>query len=302
MTTRPPAWKVWLTAARPRTLTATLAPVLLGLAAAWGGCARLDLVNALATLVGALGIQIGTNFFNDYADSRTGADSERRLGPPRATSLGWVTPRAMLVATAAAFLVATLAGLVLIARCGLVFFWIGLSSLICGVWYTAGRKSLAYLGLAEPFVLVFFGPVAVAGTAYAQCGRWLPDALILGLGPGALSTILLVLNNMRDREGDDAAGKKTLVVRFGKHFGLGEIFGCLLVAAAAPPLAGWLSGSLVGIRPPMLLPAIFIAVAAPLALRAAHRAEGRDFNALMARTGQMLMIYAVLSLPGLLLR
>lgn len=289
---RPSAVGVWVVAARPRTLGAAVAPVLLGLAIAWGLRGALDVVNAVATLVGAVAIQVGTNFFNDFADSLTGADKGGRLGPPRATSLGWVSGRVMLAATGVAFAVAIVAGLVLIARCGPVFLWIGVASLVCGVWYTAGRWSLAYLGLAEPFVLFFFGPLAVAGTVFAQTGTWEPVAWVAGLGPGALATVLLVLNNLRDRAGDAAAGKRTLVVRLGRRFGLGELGACHALAAGAvlvllglvrPEQAGWL-----GV---VYCYAVFSGVAL---VREAARAEGREFNALMGRAGLRLVVFCVL--------
>ena len=287
--TKPPGYVVWWTAARPRTLNAAVGPVLLGLAIAHGLGFALDWVNAVATLLGAVAIQIGTNFFNDFADSLTGADKCERLGPPRATSLGWVSQRAMLIATVVAFGLAVAAGLVLIARCGQVFFWIGIASLVCGVWYTSGRWSLAYLGLAEPFVLFFFGPLAVAGTVYAQSRTWEVVAMVAGLAPGALATVLLVLNNLRDRAGDAAAGKRTLVVRFGRGFGLVELGLChALAAGAVLALMFWLRPEQVGWLGVVYCYAVFTGV--DLVNKAA-RAVGKEFNLMMAEAGMRLFIF-----------
>jgi len=294
---RPPYWKIWLLAARPLTLTASWAPVVMGLAFAWGKCSHFDVLNAALTLAAATAIQVGTNFFNDFADGRMGADPIERLGPPRATALGWVSPREMLLATVFAFAVAVVCGVVLVYRSGTILLWIGLISIVCGVWYTAGRYSLAYLGLAEPFVLIFFGPVAVAGTVYAQCSIWFDEAFLLGLGPGALSTILLVLNNMRDRETDAAVGKNTLVVRFGKNFGLLQIFANLLIATAAPVLTGWLCKEEVRMEL-VLLPSIGTVVASQKLIHSAKCARGREFNKLMAYTSALIAIYCLLSLPA----
>ncbi len=164
-------WQTWFLAARPKTLFAGICPVVLGTALA----EREGLANpvaALAALLGALSIQIGTNFCNDYFDFRQGADTGDRKGPTRAVAAGLVSPAMMLAATLAAFSITAAVCLYLVARAGWPLAVLGAISILCGVWYTATRFSLAYLGLGDLFVLVFFGPVAVAGTFYVQALRF----------------------------------------------------------------------------------------------------------------------------------
>ncbi|NNF03262.1 MAG: 1,4-dihydroxy-2-naphthoate octaprenyltransferase, partial [Rhodothermales bacterium] len=181
---------VWIEASRPKTLWAAVAPVLLGIAAATAGGVFHFTAAALA-LVGALLIQVGTNYFNDYADFVKGADDADRTGPRRVVQAGLVSPEAMLRATALVFTMAVGSGTYLMIRGGWPIVLIGFSSILVGILYTGGRFSLAYRGVADLFVLVFFGPVAVAGTYYVQALSWPPAIWFAGLGPGLMAVSIL---------------------------------------------------------------------------------------------------------------
>lgn len=239
MTANPNAWFI---AIRPKTLAAAVAPVAVGTAVAahQGGAA---VGPAAAALAGALLIQIGTNFANDYYDFVHGADTESRVGPTRAVAAGLITPAGMRAGTATAFLLAVAVGVYLTAVGGWPVVAIGLASIAAGVGYTAGgRRSLGYRGLGDLFVFVFFGPVAVAGTTYVQRLAWPPEALLAALPVGLLAVAILVVNNHRDAETDRLSGKQTLAVRFGGRFSRAEYVGLLLAAFAVPGLhwaLGW---------------------------------------------------------------
>jgi len=225
--------RAWLLAARPRTLIAAIAPVVTGtgLAAFHDVLAWLP---AAAALLGAVLIQIGTNLANDYYDFVRGGDTEERIGPVRVTQAGILRPevvrRGMVVTLAAAVLV----GVYLVSVAGWPIVLIGLASVACAVLYTGGPFPLAYHGLGDVFVFVFFGLVAVGGTYYVQALAWPLDALLAGAGLGALSTAILVVNNLRDIDTDARAGKRTLAVRLGVRGTQVEYVATLLVAAAVP--------------------------------------------------------------------
>jgi 1,4-dihydroxy-2-naphthoate octaprenyltransferase len=225
--------RAWIVAARPKTLIAAIAPVLAGtgLAAHHGVLAWLP---ASAALLGAVLIQIGTNFANDYYDFVRGGDTPDRIGPVRVTQAGLLAPdtvrRGMVVTLALAMLV----GVYLVSVGGWPIVWIGLASIACAVLYTGGPFPLAYHGLGDVFVFVFFGLLAVAGTYYVQGLTWPSDALLAGAGLGALSTAILVVNNLRDIDTDERAGKRTLAVRLGASATKVEYVLMLVVAAAVP--------------------------------------------------------------------
>ena len=224
---------VWVWAVRPKTLPAAVAPVLVGTAMAQEAGA-LHLKAALMALLGAVLIQIGTNLCNDYVDFRKGADTDARRGPLRVTQAGLVSVDAMRRATLLVFALAALAGLYLIVRGGWPIALIGALSITAGILYTAGRYPLAYVGLGDIFVLIFFGPVAVGGTYYVQAMDISTEVLVAGLATGLMAAAILQVNNIRDMEGDRAAGKRTLVVRFGRRFGITLWAGCVVVAALIP--------------------------------------------------------------------
>ena len=212
---RPSAARIWLMAARPRTLPAAVAPVLVGTALAWTE-GTFKVLTFLAALIGALFIQVGTNLSNDYSDARRGADTEDRLGPVRVTAGGLVPPRQVLVATYVAFAVAVLAGVYLIATAGWELLAVGAASILAGVLYTGGPRPYGYEGLGEVFVFLFFGVVAVAGSYFAQTEALEWEALVLAVPVGLLASAILVVNNVRDLETDRRAGKRTLAVRLGR--------------------------------------------------------------------------------------
>ena len=220
-------------AARPKTLTAAIAPVVTGtgLAAYHDVLAWLP---AVAAMLGAILIQIGTNLANDYYDFVRGGDTEERVGPVRVTQAGILPPetvkRGMIVTLAAAVLV----GVYLVWVGGWPILWIGLASVACAVLYTGGPFPLAYHGLGDVFVFLFFGLIAVGGTYWVQGLAWPPDAMLAGVGLGALSTAILVVNNLRDIETDAKAGKRTMAVRLGPDGTKVEYVVALAVAAAVP--------------------------------------------------------------------
>ncbi len=209
------ALKSCLLAARPKTLPAAIVPVWAGCVLAWKLSGAFDLPLALATLLGAVAIQIATNFFNDAIDARKGADTERRLGPTRVTASGMMSPRRVM-GIAAGFLAAALVcGVFLYQARGWPIVLIGIPSLFLAYGYTGGPFPLAYRGMGELFVILFFGLIAVAGTVFIQTGHWPHEALLLGGQVGLLSAVLISINNFRDREEDSSTGKRTFAVRFG---------------------------------------------------------------------------------------
>lgn len=250
---------IWIAASRPRTLPAAVAPVLAASALAWRD-GDFTAPAALAALGFALLVQIGTNFANDYYDFMKGADTAERVGPRRAVAAGWVAPTVMKRAMIAVFAAAFLVGLTLLGYGGWPLLAVGAASILCGVAYTGGPYPLGYNGLGDVFVFIFFGLVAVGATYFVQAGAITGEAWIIGAGIGALAANILVVNNYRDAETDAKAGKRTLVVRFGRGFarvqfalshcvavtalitvGAGEWYPAVTVAAAAVcVMAGWI--------------------------------------------------------------
>jgi 1,4-dihydroxy-2-naphthoate polyprenyltransferase len=234
--------RVWLLAIRPRTLPAAVAPVVVGTGmAASRGVA--DLLPALAALVGALLIQVATNLANDVFDHLKGGDTEGRIGPARVVQAGLLPAAAVWRATLLTLGLALLVGIYLVWVGGVPILVIGILSLVCAVAYTGGPFPLAYHGLGDLFVFLFFGWVAVAGTYWVQALVFEPDLLLAGTAMGALITAILVVNNLRDRETDAAAGKRTLAVRLGRRGTQAQFVLLLLVGGAVPPvgmvLFGW---------------------------------------------------------------
>ena len=284
--------KYWLLAARPKTLLASMAPVAIGTAIAYRD-GVMHLASALAALLGAVSIQIGTNFCNDYFDFFQGADTADRKGPTRAVQAGLISARAMLAATILVFSVAALVCVYLAWRAGWPLVVIGALSILLGVLYTAGRRSLAYMGLGDPFVLAFFGPVAVGGTYYVQA-RTLPLwLLVAGLAPGLLSVGLLVVNNLRDVEEDRLANKRTPVVRFGTSAARWQYTVCIALASSIPVWL-WSQGSLPS---PCLLASAIIFPGA-LVIRQVWICDGVLLNPCLAKTAGLLLMYSVLFCVG----
>jgi 1,4-dihydroxy-2-naphthoate octaprenyltransferase len=291
----PGSIRAWILAARPATLTAAFAPVAVGSACAWHvGGFRWDA--ALAALVGAFLIQIATNFANDMFDFQKGADTEERLGPTRAAQAGLLTVGQLRRGIIVTFALAIGIGIYLTWIAGPAVIVIGLASMAAGLAYTGGPFPLAYNGLGDVFVLAFFGFVAVCGTAFVQA-LFVPDIAWAASVPiGALATAILVVNNVRDFEGDARAGKTTLVVRFGRQGGVRE-YAFLLVAAYATPvfmfLLGWTSAW-------VCLPLVTMLWAARL-FASVVSDRGVALNQTLAWTAKLLSLFGVLFAIGIAL-
>lgn len=284
----------WILAARPATLTAAAAPVAVGTACAYaaGGFAAGP---AIAALVGAFLIQIGTNFANDVYDGERGVDGPARLGPVRAVAAGLVTGAQLRRGMVVAFALAAVCGLYLAAVAGWPVVAIGVASVASGVAYTGGPWPLGYHGLGDVFVLGFFGFVAVCGTAFVQAGAVPALAWWLALPVGAIATAVLVVNNLRDRHGDRVSGKRTLAVRLGRRAAIAE-YTLLLAVAYAVPLARVLAGDPAW----LLLPWVTAAWAVQLAIRVAD-AEGRALNPLLGATAKLLLAFSLLLALGVVI-
>jgi len=286
----------WLEASRPKTLPAAIIPVMVGTALALAHRSA-DFGRAAICLAFALLVQIGTNFANDYFDFVQGADTAERVGPRRAVAAGLISPRAMLVATWLVLAVAFAVGLLLVRERGLVLLPIGVVSIICAIAYTGGPFPLGYNGLGDVFVFVFFGLVAVAVTFYVQVGAVTPDVLSCAAAIGLLAANILVANNYRDAETDARAGKKTLVVRFGRKFAVWQYALSHLVALLCPP-ALLVTG---GYRWPVLLPLILLPMAVALTRGLARSSAPAEQIALLGRTAAYLALFGVLLSIGVVI-
>ena len=284
-------------AARPRTLPAAIAPVLVGTAAAVEATDDIRWGAFVAALIGSIFIQIGTNLANDYSDARRGADTADRLGPVRVTSAGLVAPRRVLYATWLAFAVAVAAGIYLATVAGPIIIAVGAASIAAGVLYTGGPRPYGYAGMGELFVFLFFGLVAVNGSYYVQLEEldWLP--FWLSLSVGFLSTAILVVNNIRDIETDRRAGKRTLAVRLGRErtrrLYAALVAGAFLILPVGLLVSGGPALALLGL------------IAAPLVRRPSiavfTRTDGPALNGALAGTGALLAAFSVLVAAGLLI-
>lgn len=293
---RPGSVRAWLLAARPKTLTAAWAPVVVGTACAIAaGGARWGV--ALAALLGASLIQIGTNFANDVFDFEKGADDEDRLGPTRAVQAGLISVRAMRIGTAMAFLGATAAGVVLVAVGGWPIVVIGLLSILSGLAYTGGPYPLGYNGLGDVFVFVFFGLVAVCTTTWLQVGKVTDASVLAAVAMGALATAVLVVNNVRDVDTDVRVGKRTLAVRHGRRFAHVEYAVMMTLALAAPVVL--VTG--LGFGWPVLLPLATAPLAVVLTRRLFLARDGASHNILLGQTAGLLLVHGVLLSAGLVL-
>jgi len=285
--------RLWLLAARPKTLPASLAPVLVGTAPALGA-GHFDALAFVMALLGALFIQVGTNLSNDYSDARRGADSEDRLGPLRVTAGGLLPPASVLRATYLAFALAVACGVYLIIHAGWVLLAVGAASILAGVLYTGGPRPYGYEGLGELFVFLFFGLVAVVGSWYVQVQRLPAGPFLLAVPVGLLATAILVVNNLRDIESDARVGKRTLAVRMGVARTRLLYALCLAAAYVMLPVI-WGAGVLDGY---VLLPLL----TAPLALRVlsvvSHRRDGPSLNGALAGTAQLQLLFCLLLAAG----
>jgi 1,4-dihydroxy-2-naphthoate octaprenyltransferase len=286
---------VWVTAARPRTLLAALAPVIVGTSlAASEGTFRAGAF--AAALAGSVFIQIGTNLSNDYSDARRGADTEDRLGPVRVTAGGLMPPRQVLVGAYVAFGVAILAGLYLTLVAGIELLVVGLVSILAGVLYTGGPRPYGYEGLGEVFVFLFFGVVAVSGSYFVQTEEVTGEALALAVPVGLLAAAILVVNNIRDVETDRRAGKRTLAVKLGRARAR-KLFAAMVAVAFASPVVVWAAG---GLSAWILLALLASPLAVVLVCTVATRTDGPSLNSALARTGVLLALFSLLLAAGVL--
>ncbi len=277
----------WFLACRPKTLSVSLSPVLVGTAVAWHDNATLLWLPLLAAALGAAFIQIGTNLFNDVGDFLRGTDTPGRLGPKRATAEGWLTPGRVKAGAWFSFALAFLCGIYLVWHGGWPIVAIGLASLAAGWAYTGGPKPIAYGPLGEVFVFVFFGLVAVGGSYYLQTLTLTPMALIAGALVGIHAAAVITVNNYRDLDGDAKNGKNTLAVRLGRP-AIRRLYTAQMLApyALLPLLCslGWLAA----------LPLLSLLLALKLVRRFHREAPGQVFNSILAATAGLQLAFAIL--------
>jgi len=292
---QPGTVRAWVLACRPATLTAAVAPVLVGAAVAHH-LRPLATLPLIATFLGACLLQIASNFANDVFDFEKGADTIERLGPTRAVQAGLLSPAQMKTGLWVVIALALLVGSYLIAVAGWPILAIGLSGIVAAVAYTGGPYPLGYHGWGDVFVFLFFGLIAVGGTCFVQTGALSPLALFCAIPVGALATNILVVNNLRDRHTDRSANKRTLAVRFGKKAVLVQYCAQLSVSYAVPVVlyatgrASWW----------ILLPW----VSAPLSvsvLKGVFSEEGRALNPLLVATARLVFVFGALFAVGLFL-
>ena len=287
---------LWINSARPKTLSASIAPVIVGAAMAWVD-GPMNWLALVITLLSAVFIQIGTNFANDYYDHFKGSDTEGRIGPQRGIHTGQVSPAQMKKAFLLAFALAAMLGGFLVLKGGLPILIIGVISVISGYFYTGGPFPLAYVGLGDFFVLIFFGPVATGGTYFLQRGNFDLNAIFAGLATGLLSTAILAVNNFRDVHSDKAVAKNTLVVRLGRKFGLFEYALCVLGAYGIPIYLAVTNFD----RIYCLLTLVTLPFSIRMIRTMASYPPPETLNLLLADTGKLLLVFSLLFAVGYLL-
>jgi 1,4-dihydroxy-2-naphthoate octaprenyltransferase len=292
----PSGLRIWLMAARVRTLPAAVAPVLVGTALA-GYQHVFHPLRFIAALIGAVFIQVGTNLSNDYSDARRGADTEDRLGPVRVTAGGLVPPRQVLIATYLTFGVAVLAGIYLVIVAGWQLLLVGAASILAGVLYTGGPKPYGYEGLGELFVFLFFGIVAVAGSYFVQTKHLIWEAFALAVPVGLIAAAILVVNNFRDIDTDRRAGKRTLAVRLGRER-TRALYAVIVYGAFLLTPVTWVFGPL---KPWVLLPWLTLPMAAGVVRIVRNHTDGSSLNQALAQTGILQLAFCMLLSAGLLL-
>lgn len=286
---------IWIEAMRPKTLPAAVAPVFLGSAAAYVAGA-FDLLVAGICLGFALLIQVGTNFANDYLDGIKGADTEARIGPQRAVAGGLIAAQVMRRATFVVLALGFCLGLALIPAGGWGLLLVGVGSVACAWLYTGGSYPLAYNGLGDVFVVLFFGFVAVGCTFYVQAGTINWDVLLLGLGIGLLVNNILVVNNCRDVAEDASHGKRTLIVFFGRRWGLIQYVVSTLISGG---VVVWFWGAGFGLLTLLALFPVFYSLRLAFLLPRAQTSE--DFLEALKGSGIVVAAYGVLFSAGMVL-
>ena len=288
--------KNWFLAIRPKTLPAGVAPVLMGTMMAFGdGIGHVPA--ALVCFFTAFLLQIGTNLANDYYDFKKGADTIDRVGPTRVTQSGLIPPGQVKAAFIGVFALAALASIYLVTRGGWPIAVLAVLAILSGIFYTAGRHPLGYMGLGDLLVFIFFGPVAVAGTYYVQSLELNSAIIFAGVAPGLFSVAILTVNNLRDIDSDRKSGKNTLAVRFGRGFALSEYLFCVLGACVVPVfIYMFIEDHLL-----ILVSSAISLAAIPTIKTVLTRTEGVALNAALASTARLLLIYSVLFAAGWLL-
>jgi len=294
-TQNPGPLKIWYLAIRPKTLPAATGPVIVGMGLALGdGVFKFGPV--IVALLAALLLQIGSNLANDVYDFKKGTDTNERLGPVRVTQAGLLSPRQVIRGMVFVFALAFLLGLYLIYVGGWPILVIGILSIVAAIAYTAGPFPLGYKGVADIFVFVFFGPVAVCGTYYLQAGYVHPAAWWASIPPGLLVTAILVVNNLRDVETDRKAGKKTLAVRFGVPFTQAQYL-ALVGTAYIIPVIMWVLGVA---SDTVFLAALSLPLAVPV-IKDVFTVKGSPLNVTLAGTARLSLVYCFLFSLGYLM-
>jgi 1,4-dihydroxy-2-naphthoate octaprenyltransferase len=288
--------RIWLMAARLRTLPAAIAPVLVGTALAYALSDVFRPGAFVAAMLGSILIQVGTNLSNDYSDARRGADTDDRLGPVRVTAGGLVPPKQVLMATYVTFGLAVLCGVYLVAVAGIELLFVGIASIAAGVLYTGGPRPYGYEGLGEVFVFLFFGVAAVCGSTFAQTESWPWEAFVLAVPVGLLAAAILVVNNVRDMDTDKRAGKKTLAVRLGRERGRALYAAMIYGAYVVAPLP-WLLGPLSAW---LLICWLTLPLAAKLVRTLRTHTDGPTLNEALAQTGMLQLAFCLLLSAGIL--
>lgn len=284
----------WIQAARPKTLGAAIAPVLVGSFIGWRLGGQMNWALMFYTLGSCMALQVATNWFNDALDFKQGKDTAARVGPRRITAAGVVSADSVMMAGFLMLGVAIALSIPLIVARGLPILIIGIPSLYFCYGYTGGPAPLAYRGLGELFVILFFGFIAVTGSAYVQCGEWLVGALVAGLQIGCLSTVLIAVNNLRDLEEDRSTGKRTLAVRLGKTFGRIEITLLILIAYGIG-FYWWDTG----FERAFTVPLAVLPLGLFLLLLLWRTPPGPAYNRLLAMGGAQLLLFAGLFCWGI---
>jgi len=288
-------WNAWILAIRPRTLPAAAAGIAMGAALTWrDGYFRLDAV--LVCLCTALFLQIGSNLANDVFDFERGTDTAERMGPRRVTQAGLLTPKQVKVGMTVVFGLAALLGLYLAFLGGWVIIILGAAAIISAIAYTGGPFPIGYYGLGDIFVFIFFGLASVAGTYYIQAGFVTPAVWLMTIPPGLIITAILVVNNLRDLENDNKAGKRTMAVRLGERSTKIQYIVCMVVAYLVLIPVAW-----AGLIPWSALVAWFSLPIAYQASRVVLMEKGRALNIALAKTGQTALAFSLLFWVGLLL-
>lgn len=285
----------WLLAARPKTLSAAVAPVLVGTGLALRDRHDIHWIDAACALFGALFIQIATNLINDALDFRKGADTGERLGPLRVTQAGLLDAETVLRGAFVCLVTAALFGIPLVLRAGWPIVIVGVASILMAYAYTGGPYPLAYHGLGELFVMIFFGFVAVGGTYFVLTLEYSAQAAACGFAVGSLAVVILAINNLRDIGGDRSSNKKTIATRIGERGARAEILLFVLCAYAGVTFAAWWRGDW-----SLLLVFLSMPLAIALIVRV-NRSSGRELNRCLAMAGALQWAFSVLFLAGALL-